>query len=582
MALLRARPSEDDVQSGRILRARLSEDASFGTAVGSSAVASTSGGTGNVEKAALTTTPTQAIGEVAVERLPIATVVKIFATGIAPSYLMPWQVLQQSKWTGTGFVLDGKRIMTNAHVVQNASVLQVQRQGGPKKYRARATVVAHDLDLALVEVSDEAFWTGLPPAVFANDLPEMFAEIKAVGFPQGGSTVCVTKGVVSRIDAQLYVHSSACGVVPESQNSPGNLLLLQIDAAINLGNSGGPTFDAEGKVVGVASSGMSKAQNVGYIIPVRVVNLFLGEVARTGSWSAISELGLTVRSLELDGLRSYLQMAPEMTGMLVDRIAPMGALHGVVLPGDVITQIDGYEVSNECKVPLEVSGQTIFVPADSLITGKAKGMETKFKVLRDGQLVEKMAVCKPIPPLMARFHGNDCLPEYLLVGGLIFTKLTVPLKHEYSGAVHSRTYGDVIFRSAVWDAGLKVYKAGAEHEVVILLRILEHDLNIGCPGGVRILATVNGEPIKNLRDTARLVAGVLKSEERFLRFRFKRDNDVEGSIVPDVVLEREKVRAADKEICQKNRIAAFASEGLLGYFAEAALDATPTAGVDGA
>merc|ERR1719230_1555647 len=108
----------------------------------------------------------------------------------------------------------------------------------------------------------------------------------------GGSTVCVTKGIVSRIDAQVYVHPIILGVQPGTRNSPGALLVLQIDAAINPGNSGGPAFDARGQVIGIASSGIPGQQNIGYIIPASIARMFVAEFTATGRWSGVSELGI--------------------------------------------------------------------------------------------------------------------------------------------------------------------------------------------------------------------------------------------------------------------------------------------------
>ena len=114
----------------------------------------------------------QAKQETAGGQLPTEIAVKFYVTGVGPSYLSPWKVQGQSKWTvrpmlsqsilpaapppppsthapaashvlghlllqGTGFVLPDRRIMTNAHVVNNATVVQVQKQDIPKKYRAR-------------------------------------------------------------------------------------------------------------------------------------------------------------------------------------------------------------------------------------------------------------------------------------------------------------------------------------------------------------------------------------------------------------------------------------------------------------
>lgn len=82
-----------------------------------------------------------------------------------------------------------------------------------------------------------------------------------VGFPQGGDNVCVTKGVVSRIDRQPYSHGKM------------SLLAVQVDAAINSGNSGGPAFDVRGRCIGIAFQSLKHedAENIGYIIPVPVV-----------------------------------------------------------------------------------------------------------------------------------------------------------------------------------------------------------------------------------------------------------------------------------------------------------------------
>jgi len=401
---------------------------------------------------------------------------------------------------------------------------------------------------------------------FADGLPQLYSEVKAVGFPQGGSTICVTKGVISRIDAHLYAFPAKCGVVSDTHNSPGNVLVLQIDAAINPGNSGGPTFNSEGNVVGVASSSMMKAQNVSYIIPVSVVMLFLNEVTCTGSWNGINELGVTLRNLESDSLRQYLKMLPDTTGALVDCVAPLGGAFGILQPCDVITHIDTYEVSNEGKVPIDIGHQKNFVPADTLVTAKPQGTPTKFTILRDGERMELEAVCKAIPSLMPRFHGHDCSPEYLIVGGLLLTRLTIPLKQEYSDAVNNMTYGSVIFRSVTWDTGLRAYKKNLEHDVVILLRILEHDINIGCPSQVRVLESVNGIETCGLRSAASLVATALRGNDEFIRFRFKRDCGDDESCVPDIVLERARIAAADEEISQRNRIDALVSNGLKEFF----------------
>lgn len=505
-------------------------------------------------------------------------VVKIYTTDTRPNYLHPWQVLGQHRYTGTGFVLSGRRIITNAHVVECASVLQVQKQECPQKFRARVECIAHDLDLAVVSVSDEAFWKDLSPAILADKLPDLYSEVKCVGFPSGGSTLCVTKGVLSRVDAQLYVHPRLCGVLPGTVNSPGNVLILQIDAAINPGSSGGPTFGHDGTVVGIASSGLPGMQNVGYIIPAPIAGMFLEEFAQTGRWSGLSELGISYTSLEHETMREFLRMGEE-TGVLVTDVAPLGALHASMRRGDVLTHLDGYSVSFEGKVPFEVGGQKVFVDMDAVVTQKPKAEVTRIKFLRDGKSEDIEATLAPIPALAPRFHGFDCTPEYLLVGGLVFTRVTVPLRMQYLAAQKTKTYSGPSL-GMVWDPGFMAYKETEEHDAVMLLRILQHDINIGCPGLARILATLNEREIRSLPALAREVAAALQSTERFVRFKFKREDSEGDSGLPDIVLERSQVAAANAEICETHRIPSVVSSGLQQHFTAASEEDKDAVGVD--
>ena len=86
--------------------------------------------------------------------------------------------------------------------------------------------------MALLTVEDDAFWEGSEPVQFGS-LPQLQDAVAVVGYPIGGDTMSVTSGVVSRIEVTSYVHGSS------------ELLGIQIDAAINSGNSGGPAFNEE-------------------------------------------------------------------------------------------------------------------------------------------------------------------------------------------------------------------------------------------------------------------------------------------------------------------------------------------------
>lgn len=133
----------------------------------------------------------------------------------------------------------------------------------------------------------------------------------------------ITAGVVSRIEVTSYVHSSM------------RLLGIQIDAAINSGNSGGPVYDAAGKLVGVAfqSYAGSEIENVGWIIPMTVVAHFLRDFERNKSYTGFPELGITWQRLESDAHKAKL----DMKARLWQRFEPLGKQRfvGTVEPGIV-------------------------------------------------------------------------------------------------------------------------------------------------------------------------------------------------------------------------------------------------------
>ena len=133
---------------------------------------------------------------------------------------------RQVKSTGSGFAVQGRRIITNSHCVEYCSQVQVKRRGCDTKYIANLIALGPECDLALLTVDDESFWQDVKPIKFAPRVPSFGADAYVAGYPLGGETLCVTSGVVSRMEVTEYT------------NAGEELLGVQIDAAINDGNSG--------------------------------------------------------------------------------------------------------------------------------------------------------------------------------------------------------------------------------------------------------------------------------------------------------------------------------------------------------
>ena len=159
-----------------------------------------------------------------------------------------------------------------------------------------------------------------------------------VGYPTGGDALSVTQGVVSRVEQLKYVQGCT------------RQLAIQIDAAINAGNSGGPVMMIEQRqpgegsssgsercVVGVAFQGLEGAENIGYVVPLTVVQHVLHDIQRNGKYTGFCSLGIQTSLLENKAFRKSLRLPEGQSGIMVHRIPESSSCHGVLQPNDVTT-----------------------------------------------------------------------------------------------------------------------------------------------------------------------------------------------------------------------------------------------------
>src|SRR5262249_38153954 len=127
-------------------------------------------------------------------------VVKISSTMRYPDMTHPWTNHSPQAASGTGVGIDGKRILTNAHVVRYPSRLSVESYESSEKLPERVEAVRPGIDLAVIRLEDESFFDKRMPVVRTDALPELKAPVLVYGYPAGGSALSVTEGVVSRIE----------------------------------------------------------------------------------------------------------------------------------------------------------------------------------------------------------------------------------------------------------------------------------------------------------------------------------------------------------------------------------------------
>ncbi|MBJ7326895.1 MAG: trypsin-like peptidase domain-containing protein [Chthoniobacterales bacterium] len=449
---------------------------------------------------------------------PSQSMVRISTTSQQPDYTSPWNPPTVSDGVGAGFIIEGKRIMTNAHVVSNATFVTVLKEGDPTLWPARVVHIAHDCDLALLEVDDPAFFENTKPLDFGG-IPALESEVSVYGYPIGGDRLSVTRGIVSRVDFQLYTHSSI-----------DSHLTIQIDAAINPGNSGGPVMQA-GKVVGVAFQGYSGdvAQSVGYMIPAPVIKRFLQDV-KDGSYDRYMDLAATYFPLLNPAQRSALGMTSPDNGVLVASVFEEDTTG--LRPGDVILSVDGRKVYADGKV--DIDGERVQVA--EVFERKFKGDKSLLEIMRGGK-EEKVTLELTRPwPFDMQARSYAARPRFILVGGLLFQPLN---RNFFETRKNPSVRLRYFFQRYVTDHLFHDYP-----EVVVLSEVLQDPFNTYIlPFKDSIVAKINGRQIRGLED----VAAAFEEPGDFHVI------ELLGEGRP-VVLERAALAAAESRIKERYRI----------------------------
>jgi S1-C subfamily serine protease len=381
-------------------------------------------------------------------------VVRIYSTYQDPDYESPWQNLAPRGSSGSGVVIGPRQILTGAHVVANATFVQVQKMADPGKSISTIRAICHDADLALLEVEDPAFLRGIRPARL-GELPSLRDEVAVVGYPVGGEELSITEGVVSRIEVQRYEHSQRY------------MLAVTVDAAINAGNSGGPVF-AGGKVIGIAFQAMPDAESVGEMVPSTIIRAFL-EGVRKGKQPMVPGLGITSQNLENPALRRWLQMRPHESGVLLAAVQYGTTASGKLQQGDVLLELDGLKVANNGTV--QYRGR--FRCQHDVVVGEHfVGDRIVAKVLRSGRRLTVPMTMQPMAYLVSRYEF-DRQPSYFVYGGLVFQRLT---------GEYLQVWGEHWWDKAPKEL-LHLYYAGlrteARQEVVALAHVLADEINVG-------------------------------------------------------------------------------------------------------
>lgn len=404
-------------------------------------------------------------------------IVKIFTQSASYDYSVPWAAPVQQQSTGSGFLIEdsgNRMVVTNAHVVSNATFIQVRKAGDAKKYIAKTMFVSDDTDLAILKILDESFYEDTS-SLQIGDTPNVGDEVIAYGYPRGGDELSLTKGIISRVELVIGPHSNV------------RVLGCDMDAAIDHGSSGGPVVKDD-KVVGVSFSGLQGKEG-GYIIASEVLHKVI-EKSRSNETYIMPELGIKIQKLENDTLRKYLGLDKIKGGVYISEVAALSSVKGILKVGDVILKIDSYDIAENGTIEFRKGNRLDYSYA---YKKKFIGDSVRVTVYRDGKKISRdVKLTKSLKDLTyASVREFNKEPVFLIKSGIFFQPINFNLFTDY---IFSSFYTVNLFKY------LGVFKKEELQDIVLIRSVFQDEATLGYGRLDAVVKSINGLPINKFTD----------------------------------------------------------------------------------
>ena len=450
-------------------------------------------------------------------------VVKIYTTQRTPDVFKPWSKMSSNEISGSGVVISGNRILTNAHVVTYASQVYVQPYQSADKISAKVLGIAPGIDLAILKLDDEDFFKDHPPLPMSDVVPKPGEKVNAYGYPMGGAGLSVTEGIVSRIEFSSYYYDTAG-------------LRIQVDAALNPGNSGGPVI-SDKKIVGIVFSGIRQADNIGYLIPVEEVKLFLDDM-KDDKYDGKPMMFDQLQTLENDALREKLGLKKSQTGMMVTK--PYGDTEKNLLKKwDILTRIGDNNIDNEGKV---ITKDGLRLNFAYMIQHLVKNNKIDLTIIRNGK---DMKIELPLESernsLVPSLKGS--YPSYFIYGPLVFSVAT----SDFLGHLQRNWFSDLLRSSSPLITRLNDPATPDQEQLIIISSTMfssKITKGYGDPLS-QVIKDINGIKIKNIKHLVKVIRDI---KGPYVEINFA------GNYVETMIFKKDEMEAATEDILSENGI----------------------------
>ncbi len=336
------------------------------------------------------------------------TVVQIFAQMMEINWVEPYKIPQMGMCTGSGFFIDETGyIVTNSHVVDQARSVYIQIPSfGKHQFEVKIIGVMPEKDIALLQVGQDcidmlkAIHGKVPVlALGDSDTVKRSMEVMALGYPLGQQSLKSTTGVISGHEFGM----------------------IQMSAAINPGSSGGPLVNIRGQVIGINSAVVHGAQNVGYMIPINELKVYLDNL-KTGGLIRKPYLGIVQAPSTQELVKCLGNPIPG--GVYIADVLRDSPLFEQVQSGDMVYEINGYKVDMYGEMSVPWSEDKISVAE---YVGRLRvGQKVTIVAYRNG--VRKDFVCnferRKLAPIRQIFPLYEAV-DYEVFGGLVVMELVL-------------------------------------------------------------------------------------------------------------------------------------------------------------
>jgi S1-C subfamily serine protease len=355
-------------------------------------------------------------------------IIRIVSNNQDYDYLNPKNIVIEEQSIGTGFFITKQHIITCAHVINMASTIYFTIPSiSNVKYKAKITGICQNLDLALLESED--YISNKMLCMYNSDEITIQDPIKVIGFSLGRDKLKITKGIISGIQ-------------------DGN---IQIDSAINSGNSGGPLLNSNNKVIGIISSKVINADGVGYAIPINLVSIFKNINKKKIVYNSCNFLAKFSNTSDnrIEMINELNQMNNIKSGLTIALMSDRSPLKKIGIDiGDLLIEFDLKPINNFGEIQL--ANKTLTLRLYEYIERLSPGEQymIKYYSFKQNNIISD----KIIFPLNDEMGINKIIPmfnklNYIVLGGLILTPLTLNIiQYPSNISIKLRKYASYIER----------------------------------------------------------------------------------------------------------------------------------------